>query len=194
MPTKVKDIMTRDVKTIGVEESILTAARIMNKYEISSIIAVEKGDPAGIVTERDILKRVIAKRKNPETTTISAIMSTPLTTIRSSTLVSRALRKMVKSNIKKLGVTTRTNRLVGILSLTDLMSIIDAQQSESEIPLEKIPKRMKKAFEIYYDPIRQIRKRCPLTMAGGNSISCIGLKCMWYVGDRCAFLNLTARA
>ena len=194
MPTKVKDIMTRDVKTIGVEESILTAARIMNRYEISSIIAVEKGDPAGIVTERDILKRVIAQRKNPETTTISAIMSTPLTTIKSSTLVTKALRKMVKKNIKKLVVTTRTNRLVGILSLTDLMPIIDAQQSKSEIPIEKIPKRMKKAFEIYYDPIRQIRKRCPFTMSGGSSISCIGLKCMWYVGDRCVFLNLAARA
>jgi signal-transduction protein with cAMP-binding, CBS, and nucleotidyltransferase domain len=186
--------MTRNVRTIGVEESILDAARIMNRYEISSIIAVENGNPAGIVTERDILKRVIARRKNPETTTISAVMSTPLTTINSSTSASRALRKMVKNNIKKLGVTTRTNRLVGVLSLTDLMPIIDAQQSKSKIPLEKIPKRMKKAFEIYYDPIRQIRKRCPLTMSGGSSISCIGSKCMWYVGDRCVFLNLAARA
>ena len=96
--------------------------------------------------------------------------------------------------MKKLGVTTRTNRLVGVLSLTDLMPIIDAQQSKSKIPLEKIPKRMKKAFEIYYDPIRQIRKRCPLTMSGGSSISCIGSKCMWYVEDRCVFLNLAARA
>ena len=123
--------MTRNVRTIGVEESILAAARIMNRYEIGSFIAVENGAPAGIVTETDILKRVIPRMKNPEPPTISAVMSTPLTTINSSTSVSRALRKMVKNNIKKLGVTTRTNRLVGVLSLTDLMPIIDVQQSKS---------------------------------------------------------------
>ena len=193
MSTRVKSIMIRDVKTVNVDETVLAAAEIMNRHEIGSIIVVENGNPAGIVTERDLLKRVVAKRKDPATTRISAVMSKPLATVKSNTTIARALNKMVKNNVKKL-VVTRTDRLVGILSLTDLIPILDGHISEKKIPLKKIPKHMKRAFEIYYDPIRQIRKKCPLTIGSGASISCIGPRCMWYVGERCVFLSLATRA
>ncbi len=193
MSTRVESIMIRNVKTVNVDETVLAAAEIMNRYAIGSIIVVENGNPAGIVTERDLLKRVVAKRKDPAATRISAVMSKPLRTVKSHTTVATALKKMVKNNVKKLGVTS-ADGLVGILSLTDLIPIIDGQLSGKKIPLQKIPKHMKRAFEIYYDPIRQIRKKCPLTISSGASISCIGPRCMWYVEDKCVFLNLTTRA
>ena len=43
------------------------------------------------------------------------------------------------------------------------------------------------------EAIRQLRKKCPLTMVGGTSISCIGSKCMWYVKEKCIFLNLVEK-
>jgi len=87
LSTRVKSIMIRNVKTVNVDETVLAAADIMNRYEIGSIIVVENGNPAGIVTERDLLKRVVAKRKDPATTRISAVMSKPLRTVKSHTTI-----------------------------------------------------------------------------------------------------------
>lgn len=188
MPAKINDVMIRDVKSINAKESILEAAQTMNQHEISSLIVTQRGKPVGIITERDILKRVVAEKRKPEFTKTCDVMSKPLITIRPNSSILRAIRLMVKQNIKKL-VVTDFGRLVGILSLTDLLPIWDKLQQKGQLPIKKIPRHVKKTFELYCDPIRQIRKKCPLTIGGGASISCIGPKCMWFVGDKCVFLN-----
>ena len=189
MPKKVKDIMIRDVKTASTEDTVLKAAEVMNRYEIGSIVVTKNGNPVGIITERDILKRVVCKEKDPAKTKTIEVMSKPLVTVKPHVTITRATRKMVKQKIKKL-VVINADHLVGVLSLTDLISLLDTQKPIDKLSLKGASKRVKRIFEIYYDPKRQIRKRCPLTMGKGISISCIGSKCMWYVTDKCVFLNL----
>jgi CBS domain-containing protein len=192
MPTKVKEVMIQDVKTINTQNTVLKAAEIMNQHEIGCIIVTKNGDPVGILTERDILKRVVFKRKDPAKTKAIEVMSKPLVTVNSHVTIARATRTMIKQKIKKLAV-TNAGHLVGILSLTDLIPLLDTEKSMSKISLKDAPKRMKRVFEIYYDPKRQIRKKCPLTMGAGMSISCIGSKCMWYVNERCVITNILER-
>lgn len=189
MPAKIIDIMIRDVKAIETKESILAAAQAMNHHEISSLIVTQRSKPVGIITERDILKRVVAEKRLPESTNTGDIMSKPLVTIRPSSTILRAIQLMVKKNIKKL-VVTDSDHLVGILSLTDILPLWEKLQQKGQLSINKIPKHMKKTFELYTDPVRQIRKKCPLTISGGGSISCIGPKCMWFVKEKCVFMNL----
>lgn len=192
MQTKVKDVMIREVKTANTQDTVLKAAEIMNQHEIGCIIVTENGNPVGILTERDILKRVVFKRKDPAKTRAIEVMSKPLVTVKSHVTITRATRIMVKQKIKKLAV-TNAGHLVGILSLTDLIPLLETEKSIDKISLKDAPKRMKRVFEIYYDPKRQIRKKCPFTMGGGMSVSCIGSKCMWYVNERCVITSVLER-
>lgn len=184
--------MIREVKTANTEDTVLKAAEIMNQYEIGCIIVTENKKPVGIVTERDILKRVVFERKDPAKTEVCEIMSKPIVTVKPHMTITQAAQIMIKQKIKKLAV-INAGHLVGILSLTDLIPLLETQKSMKNLSLNGVPKRVKKVFEIYYDPKRQIRKNCPLTMVGGMAICCLGSKCMWYVTDRCVFLNLVEK-
>ncbi len=192
MPLKVKDIMIRDVRTVCIDDSVLRAAEMMNRYEIGSIVITKKRKPVGILTERDILKKVVFRRKDSAKTKVADVMSEPLVTVRPDAEIADAVQTMIKKKIKKLVVANR-GHLKGVLSLTDLAPLLDSQMSLEKISLNGAPERMKKVFEIYYDPKRQIRKNCPFSMIGGMAISCSGPKCMWYVADKCLFLNLVEK-
>lgn len=188
MSTKVKDIMIRNVKTASTEDTVLKAAEIMNQHEIGCVIVTEDEKPVGILTERDILKRVVYKRKDPAKAKVREVMSNPLITVKSTMAIMRALQIMIKQKIKKLAV-TNGDQLVGVLSLTDLVPLLQTKK----LSLKDAPNHVKKVFEIYYDPIRRRRKNCPLTMSRGMAISCTGPKCMWYVSDKCIFLSLAEK-
>ena len=64
MSAKVKDAMVKDVKQANFEETVLKATKTMNEYDIGSVVVTKEGQPVGIVTERDILKRLVSKRKD----------------------------------------------------------------------------------------------------------------------------------
>lgn len=187
-PRKVEDIMTREVKTAKTEDTVFRVAGVMNKHEIGCVVVTENEKPVGILTERDILKRVVLKRRNPVETTVGQVMSKPLVTVKPRTPIKRAAHKMIESKIKKL-IVTHSSSLLGILSLTDLVPLLETEDIMDSLPLKDAPKSVRKVFEIYTDPVRQIRKKCPLTMIGGASISCIGPRCMWYTDERCVMLG-----
>ncbi len=191
MQKRVKDIMVQKVKTVNTEDTVLEAAEIMNRHEIGCVVVKNNGNPVGILTERDILKRVVFKKKDPAITKAHEVMSKPLITVKPHVAITSAAQLMIKKKIKKL-VVVNADLLIGILSLTDLIPLLDTE-SMNNLSLRSAPKHVKRIFEIYYDPKRQKRKNCPLTMARGMAISCLGSKCMWYVTDRCVFLNLVEK-
>lgn len=188
MSTKVKDVMVRKVRTANSEETILNATEIMNQYEIGCMVITENGKPVGIMTERDILKRVVSKRKDPAKTKLYEIMSKPLVTVKPHITITSAARIMIKQKIKKLLV-TNDGQLIGILSLTDLIPLLREYGITNKISLKDAPKRVKKVFDIYIDSTKQKRKKCPLIILGGMPINCLGPKCMWYDTDGCVFLK-----
>jgi CBS domain-containing protein len=116
---KVEDIMVKEVMTIDENSTVKEAAEVMNKFEIGCLIAVKKGKAMGIVTERDLLKRVVAESKDANETKVRDVMSSPLVVIEPSTDLEEAVKLMFQMKIKKLPVVD-DKRLVGLISLTDI--------------------------------------------------------------------------
>jgi CBS domain-containing protein len=192
MPSTVKEIMIQNVKTIDIEDTVLEAVETMNRHEIGCVVVTEKDRPVGILTERDILRRIISKKLDPASVKVHSIMSNPLQTTKLTSKITQAARTMLERNIKKL-VVVNDGSLAGIVSLTDLLPILASEGTLDKLCLNGASPHVKKAFQIYYDPVRQRRKTCPLTMMRGSAISCIGQKCMWFASDRCILMNMVGR-
>ncbi len=112
--------MIRDVVSITPGESVEEAARIMTEHGISSLIVTSNEELHGIITEKDILERVVAKGLRPAEARVIDVMSPSLITITPDTPLEEANRIMVEKKIKKLPVVeAEGHTLLGILSVTD---------------------------------------------------------------------------
>ena len=116
MPT-VRDFMTKNVITIDVQRTVLEAAKLMHQQDVGDIVVMEGNVAKGIVTERDLVRRVMAQKK-PFDTKVSEIMSDPLITIEEEASIRDAARKMVKYKIRRLPV-KKKDVLVGIIATSD---------------------------------------------------------------------------
>jgi len=147
---KVEDVMTTEVVTIDENAIVKEAADIMDQNEISCLIAVRKGKALGIITERDLLKRVIVEAKNAKKTKVGEVMSSPLEVVASDTDLEEAVGLMFEKKIKKLPVVDK-DRLVGLVSLTDIArfqpTIITLLKSIAAA--QDMPKSMKKVLNHY---------------------------------------------
>jgi CBS domain-containing protein len=187
---KVKDIMVGEVITIGANVAVRKAVRLMNDREIGCLVVVQDGKPTGIVTERDMLKRVLVAGRDPRAVEVAEVMSKPLLFMESEKEIEEAVKLMFKHKIKKLPI-VENGRLVGLVTLTDLIRSSEVNKWLEDLPLKKTPRRIKKVIDVYFDPKKRLRKRCPLITQGGLSISCQERKCMWWMEDECAVLKLT---
>jgi len=91
-----------DVINIDENVSVKEAAEIMNQHEIGCLIAVRKGKAIGIITERDLLKRVIVEDKKVKKAKVGEVMSSPLEVVALGTDLKEALPLMLQKKIKKL--------------------------------------------------------------------------------------------
>ncbi len=115
--------MVRDVVTLDAKQNAKNAARIMTKFGISGVIVQNKKDIVGILTERDILTRVVASGQNPEYIVVKDIMTEPVIVVSPLMPLDKAVSIMFQEKIKKLPVVAKDEdrvQLVGILSLTDI--------------------------------------------------------------------------
>lgn len=116
----VRDIMSRAVKTVRPSSTVKEAVEKMNKFGIGSVVVVEGDRPLGIITERDILRRVVEGGMEPSVAKAKDVMSAPLITIPEGATAEEAARLMGERGIKKLPVVSG-GRLVGIVTSTDLI-------------------------------------------------------------------------
>ena len=113
-----KEIVTAVADT---GKSAQDIAQMMVKEKVGSVIIIDKkGIPIGIVTERDIVTRVCLKDVAASRIKLEEIMSTPLISVMSYDAIDTASRIMIKNNIKHLAVLEGDNRIVGLLSVTDI--------------------------------------------------------------------------
>ena len=146
---KTSNVMVKKVITIDEKASVKEAADMMNQFEIGSIITTRKGKPIGIITERDLLKRIVSEGRNAKKTIVKEIMSSPLVVISLDTDLEEAACLMFEKKIKKLPVTEK-NRLVGVVSLTDIARVqpmIKFLQKLAEA--QCTPKSMQKVLSCY---------------------------------------------
>ena len=117
----VKDAMNRRVIVIKPDATVREAARIMTKFRIGSLIVMEDKNLIGIITELDIIWKVVANDLNPNTTLVRDVMSKEVVTVKPDQSLEDAAELMVRRKIKKLPV-VEDHKLVGILTATDLIS------------------------------------------------------------------------
>ncbi len=147
---KVEDVMVKEVITLDENSTVKEAAEIMNKFEIGCVIAVSKGKAMGIVTERDLLKRVVAEARDAKGTRVKEIMTSPLIVVEPRMELEEAVKMMFQMKIKKLPVVDG-KRLVGLVSLTDIarfqpqMIKILKQLATTQVA----PKSIKKVIDYY---------------------------------------------
>ena len=115
----VKDVMVKEIITVNPTTKIREAVELMNKNQIGCLVVTRKGKPVGIMTERDVLKKIVCSCKNPEQTRVSEIMSKPLIVGRVDMDWLEAVKLMLDRNIKKLPILD-DERLVGLVTLTDI--------------------------------------------------------------------------
>jgi len=116
---KIEDLMTRNVITIPTDASAYEATKISNKNKIGCLVVVDSGQIVGILTERDLLERVLEKCRNPKETKVSEIMTGHVVMGKPDMALSEATRLMFEKKVKKLPIIDG-NRLVGIVTLTDI--------------------------------------------------------------------------
>jgi signal-transduction protein with cAMP-binding, CBS, and nucleotidyltransferase domain len=146
MSIKVEDVMRSSVITIEGEYSARQAAKMMDFRGVSSLVVMSKKKISGIVTEKDLCTRVIAKGRNAEKVKVMDIMSQPVIIVRPDMSLENAVQVMLMQGIKKLPVLGGESGedLVGILSLTDVATLYPAiyatmkqLQEIQPLPLEK---------------------------------------------------------
>jgi len=124
----VRDVMSRNVKTVRPDDTVHQAVQKMVKFDIGSVIVINSGRPVGIVTDTNILQRIVEPRLDPATVWVKDIMTSPLTTVDENTPLEEAARIMAEKKINRLPV-LRNGKLVGLLSSSDIVKASPTQLS-----------------------------------------------------------------
>jgi len=152
----VGDVMVKNVVAVNADQTVRHAAAIMSQLEIGCLVVLEKDRVVGIVTERDMLKRVVAAAKDPDKTPVKEVMSRPPIVVGPDLALEDAVKLMFEHKIKKLPVVERAGegrRLVGLVTLTDVARIepklIETLKELFEMNEEKPPKSIEKVINYY---------------------------------------------
>ncbi len=111
--------MVKDIVTLDKDVSVHDAARMMNEHRIGCLVALDNGWIVGILTERDLLQRVLEAGRNPKETKVSEIMTRNVIVGDPDMQLVEATRLMFENKVKKLPI-VEDNRLVGLITLTDI--------------------------------------------------------------------------
>jgi signal-transduction protein with cAMP-binding, CBS, and nucleotidyltransferase domain len=117
-------LSSRPTITINIKDnpSVLDVARLMSKNRLGSVIMIkENNKPLGIITERDILKKVSAENRKAQEVAAAEIMSSPVLTIKAIDSIDTAAEVMTRNKVKRLIVLEQDDSIVGVLSVSDII-------------------------------------------------------------------------
>jgi len=118
---EVKDVMTYPAITEDEDVSIAAISKCMKRSGIGSVVITKGGNPVGVVTDRDIVLKVIMKNRNPDTVKAKEIMASPLVTIEVDASIMGACKVLTEKGIRRLLVID-DGELVGIVSLRNILT------------------------------------------------------------------------
>jgi prevent-host-death family protein len=142
MVIQVKDVMVKPLLTIDISKTAKHAGEILRRTRRDSLIVTKNGKPVGIVTDTDLIKKIVAKNLLPSKVKIKKIMASPLVVISADASILDASRKMKRNNIKRL-VVVDGKKLIGIVSLSDIarsspemIDLLEFKLHSKEMPTE----------------------------------------------------------
>src|SRR6478735_688140 len=119
------------ILTINPAASVLQAATLMCEHRVGSLVAVEDGRVVGMFTERDLLQRVVAGRRDPEATVVGEVMTAGVVCCSPETTVEEARGVMRDRRIRHLPVADADGRLLGLISIGDLNAMLQAAHEQT---------------------------------------------------------------
>jgi CBS domain-containing protein len=120
--------MTTNPATVERSTSVLEAAKVMAGEDIGPLPVTDGGRLVGIVTDRDIVTRVLADERDPQSTTVGDICSSDLVTVTPEDDLDQALRKMASAQVRRLPV-VEGDRIIGIVAQADVARQAPEQQT-----------------------------------------------------------------
>ena len=119
MGKSIRDVMTQNPRTVDSDSPVVEAARLMKEEDVGSIPVMEGPHLMGMLTDRDITIRIVAERRDPQTTTAGEIASHDLATIDPDQSLDDALRIMAQYQVRRVPVVAEDGKLIGIVAQAD---------------------------------------------------------------------------
>ena len=142
MTLTIGDILGKKLESIEEMSSVQEAAKKMKDKDVSSLVVVDiDGKPRGLVTERDLVRKVCVNDVSTRTVTSKEIMSSPLITIKSNSTPSTAADMMLKNNVRHLLVVddkSKSNKPIGIITPLDFARYQEYTTNEDKEAIEKV--------------------------------------------------------
>ena len=117
---RIKDLMKRELASVESGQSVCVAANIMRKRRVGSVLVKHEGEIIGIVTESDIVRKVVSVNRLPESTPVETIMSSPIISITEETPIFEAASIMEEHHTRHLAV-ANGHGIVGMVSVRDML-------------------------------------------------------------------------
>ena len=136
---KCSDVMTRDVVTCSPGDSVMEVAQLMKKEDSGPVLIVENDESktlVGIVTDRDLVLKVVAEGQDAKTTRVGDVMSKKLVTCRAEDDIDTAMQAMAQFQLRRIPVVGEDMELLGIISQADLATRVDAPEKTAEVVKE----------------------------------------------------------
>ena len=131
---KCSDVMTKNPKTCSPTDIVEQAAQLMKSEDVGPIPIVGDNDKLeGIITDRDIVLKVVAEGRDPKTTKLSEVMTTDLISCTQDGDVEEMLELMEDNQIRRIPVVDASGRLVGIVSQADIATRLDEPDKTAEL-------------------------------------------------------------
>lgn len=118
----ISTLMTHPVLKIDENSTAQESAEMMGKAHVGALLVIRKEEDVGIITERDILSKIIAVKGDLEKTKVKEVMSMPLVTIDKDMDAEDAIKTMVKSKVRRLLITDK-GKIVGIFTTSDVIKL-----------------------------------------------------------------------
>ena len=134
-----RSVGSRSIARVGTNATASDVARKMESDDVGSVVVMDGDQPVGIVTDRDLVVRVMALGRDPASTPIGDVMSSPLTTIADDAEPAEAAALIRATKLRRLGVVDGNQKLVGILTFDDLVHYYGRTQSDLADAVAEFP-------------------------------------------------------
>lgn len=132
MDTEIRNLVVEVVHKIRPEGTVLEALQTMLEKDVGCLVVSGIGGPIGIVTEKDVLRKVTALRRDPGKVQVREVMSSPLISTSMDTTVGDAAKKMIEGKIKRLVVMGEDGSFLGLVTMTDIVRWVAERKELSD--------------------------------------------------------------
>ena len=175
--------------TIIANATVKDAVKLLDEKDCSILVVVDNKKPIGIITERDVVKKVILSCSNPEKTKVKQIMSKSAFFGNPEMELSEAARIMLLKKIDYLPIICK-EKLVGVIYLSDVFRGRDSIDQFKGFAESATSTEMKQAMDVYFT-LDDLGKKCPLMIEQGYPKKCRKSECMWWIEEDCAVALLS---